>query len=177
MAGGGAGLGLPGLPRQSGWLPGRHDDGGRGGRGAGPGGRSSGGGGQDHLAQDGCRFRFHHHRRRPPRGATPNKDHPKRERGGQRWPTSGRGRHHVHQRDIGPDLQPPQGGGPLQEHPHGLHCHPGGAEGIPSARLPGRQLPPLHGVIQSELPPPVSRTSRRVQRGGAWQHVPACRDG
>ncbi|KAL5517762.1 hypothetical protein EMCRGX_G003375 [Ephydatia muelleri] len=30
VAGGGAGLGLPGLPRQSGWLPGRHDDGGRG---------------------------------------------------------------------------------------------------------------------------------------------------
>eukprot|EP00731_Ephydatia_muelleri_P003274 Em0001g3274a len=36
------------------------------------------------------------------------------------------GRDRVHQRDIGPDLQPPQGGGPLQEHPHGLHCHPGG---------------------------------------------------
>eukprot|EP00731_Ephydatia_muelleri_P003212 Em0001g3212a len=39
VAGGGAGLGLPGLPRQSGWLPGRHDDGGRG---AGPVGRFQG---------------------------------------------------------------------------------------------------------------------------------------
>eukprot|EP00731_Ephydatia_muelleri_P003217 Em0001g3217a len=80
----------------------------------------------------------------------------------------------VHQRDIGPDLQPPHGGGPLQELPHGLHCHAGGAEGIPFARLPGRQAAPLHGVVQSELPTPVSHTSRRVQGaepGNTFQHA------
>ena len=128
-----------------------------------PGGGAPGGGGLHLPPQDGHGVRFHDHRRGPPGGAPADQDDTEGQCGRQGRPSASGGRDRVHKRDIRAHVQSPQGGGPLQEHPHGVQRHPGGEEGLPAAGVPGRQAAPLHGVVQSELPPPSPR--RRAPRG------------